>query len=86
MYWRGARIRHADHAAIPDLADRFYLGLPWQKLVKHDPAFERPTEPAQLVGRADKIRRTLGWKPGPTFREVVHEMVEAELDAIDPRR
>ena len=26
LYWRGARIRHADHAAIPDSAHRFYLG------------------------------------------------------------
>ena len=26
LYWRGARIRHADHAAIPDSANRFYLG------------------------------------------------------------
>jgi hypothetical protein len=26
LYWRGARIGHADHAAIPDSANRFYLG------------------------------------------------------------
>jgi GDPmannose 4,6-dehydratase len=85
LYWRGARIRHADHAAIPDLADRFYLGLPWQKYVKHDPAFDRPTEPARLAGCSDKIRKKLGWKPAGTFRELVREMVEAELAAIDSR-
>ena len=62
------------------------VGLPWQKYVKHDPAFERPAEPARLVGCPDKIRRTLGWRPGGTFRELVHEMVKTELDAIDSRR
>ena len=61
------------------------VGLPWQKYVKHDPAFERPTEPARLVGCPDKIRRTLGWRPGGTFRELVREMVKTELAAIDSR-
>ena len=62
------------------------VDLPWQKYVRHDTAFDRPTEPARLVGRADKIRRILGWKPTGTFRELVREMVEAELDAIDSPR
>src|SRR5438093_949804 len=34
---------------------------------------------------ADKIRKKLGWKPAGTFRELVREMVEAELAAIDSR-
>jgi len=59
--------------------------LPWQKYVKHDPAFDRPTEPVQLVGSADKIRKTLGWRPRGSFRELVREMVETELAAIDLR-
>src|SRR2546430_4683545 len=62
------------------------VDLPWQKYVKHDSAFDRPTEPARLVGCADKIRKILGWKPGRTFRELVHEMVAAELAAIDSHR
>jgi GDP-D-mannose dehydratase len=62
-------------AAVVDLA--------WQKYVKHDSAFDRPTEPARLVGCADKIRKILGWNPAGTFRELAHEMVEAELAAID---
>jgi GDP-D-mannose dehydratase len=58
------------------------VGLPWQKYVKHDRTFDRPTEPARLVGCSDKIRKKLGWKPAETFRELVREMVEAELAAI----
>ena len=59
------------------------VDLPWQKYVRQDPTFDRPTEPARLVGCSDKIRKILGWKPGGTFRELVQEMVETELDAID---
>jgi len=61
------------------------VDLPWQKHVKHDPAFDRPTEPARLVGCAHKIRKKLGWKPRGSFRELVREMVEAELATIDSR-
>jgi GDPmannose 4,6-dehydratase len=62
------------------------VDLPWQKYVKHNPALDRPTEPARLVGCADKIRKILGWNPAGTFRELAREMVEAELAAIDSRR
>src|SRR5438093_13228806 len=30
------------------------VGLPWEKYVKHDPSFDRQTEPRLLVGNADK--------------------------------
>ncbi len=59
------------------------VNLPWEKYVKRDPSFDRPTEPASLVGCADKIRRALGWKPTGTFPQLVGEMVEAELAAIE---
>jgi GDPmannose 4,6-dehydratase len=59
------------------------VDLSWKKYVKHDESFDRPTEPARLVGCADKIRRTLGWKPAGTFRQLADEMVEAELATID---
>jgi len=59
------------------------VDLPWEKYVKHDPAFDRPAEPVRLVGCAEKIRKVLGWKPSGNFLELVREMVEAELAAID---
>jgi GDPmannose 4,6-dehydratase len=58
------------------------VDLPWQKYVKRDPAFDRPIEPARLVGNADKIRKTLNWHPSGTFEELVREMVQAELGAL----
>ena len=58
------------------------VDLPWKKHVKHDAAFERPIEPARLVGDAGKIRKTLGWKPGGTFQDLVREMVQAEVELL----
>jgi GDPmannose 4,6-dehydratase len=61
------------------------VNLPWEKYVKHNPAFDRPADPARLVGSSEKIRATLGWKPTGSFPDLVREMVEAELASIDSR-
>jgi GDPmannose 4,6-dehydratase len=58
------------------------VDLPWEKYVKRDAAFDRPMEPTRLVGCADKIRKTLKWKPSGTFQDLVREMVEAELETL----
>ena len=58
------------------------VDLSWKKFVKHDRSFDRPAEPTQLVGCADKIRNTLGWKPKGSFPQLVREMVEAELAQV----
>src|SRR5256885_17226018 len=58
------------------------VNLPWEKYVKQDRAFDRPIEPARLVGRAEKICKTHGWKPGGSFEQLVREMVEAEVELL----
>jgi GDPmannose 4,6-dehydratase len=58
------------------------VDLPWEKYVKHDSSFDRPAEPARLVGCADKVRKTLGWKPSGSFQQLVREMVEAEMEQL----
>jgi GDPmannose 4,6-dehydratase len=59
------------------------VNLKPEKYVRHNPAFDRLTDPACLVGDAEKIRRSLGWQPSGSFSQLVREMVEAELAAID---
>jgi len=54
-----------------------------EKYVKHNPAFNRPNDPAHLVGSPEKIKTVLGWQPRGSFEDLVREMVEAELAAID---
>lgn len=58
------------------------VDLPWEKYVKQDRAFDRPIEPTRLVGCADKIRKTLAWKPNGNFEQLVREMVEAEVEQL----
>ena len=57
--------------------------LPWDKYVKRNPAFDRPADPVRLVGSPAKIKAALGWQPQGSFNDLVREMVEAELAAID---
>jgi GDPmannose 4,6-dehydratase len=59
------------------------VNLPPEKYVKHNSAFDRPADPARLVGSPEKIKRELGWQPVGSFRDLVREMVEAELAASD---
>ena len=59
------------------------VDLPWEEYVKHDSSLDRPTEPVRLVGCTEKIRKILGWEPDGSFPQLVREMVEAELAAID---
>jgi len=51
-----------------------------QVVVAVDPKYFRPTEVQDLLGDAAKARRKLGWKPRTTFRELVADMVEADLN------
>jgi GDPmannose 4,6-dehydratase len=62
------------------------VNLSPEKYVKRNPAFDRPAEPARLVGLPEKAKAALGWKPSGTFTELVREMVEAELAVADARR
>ena len=52
-----------------------------QTLVVVDPRYFRPTEVDQLLGDASKARRELGWTPTVAFRDLVREMVEADMKA-----
>jgi GDPmannose 4,6-dehydratase len=59
--------------------------LPWEKYVKHNRAFDRLNDPRNLVGSPARIKAALDWAPKGSFSELVREMVEAELTAIDSK-
>ncbi len=48
-------------------------------LVCIDPRYFRPTEVEQLLGDASKARKVLGWSHKTTFKQLVSEMVAADL-------
>ena len=57
-----------------------YVGLDWRKHVVQDPKFFRPAEVDLLVADASKARAKLGWQPKVTFKQLVHMMVDADLE------
>lgn len=61
------------------------LGLDYRNYVREDALAYRPVEPAPLVGAAVKANRQLGWKPEIEFRELVHMMVDADLQSLSQR-
>ena len=50
-----------------------------QIIVSVDPKYFRPTEVDNLLGDSTKAKEKLGWKPKITFKELVKEMVYADL-------
>jgi GDPmannose 4,6-dehydratase len=59
-----------------------HVNLDWHDYVEFDARYLRPAEVDLLIGDATKAREALGWQPSVTFEELVHLMVEADLEAI----
>ena len=51
----------------------------WERYVRVDQRFFRPSDVDELVGDASKARRQLGWEPRVPFQELVRMMVEHDL-------
>lgn len=59
-----------------------YVNLDWEQYVEFDPRYLRPAEVDLLIGDPTKTREKLGWEPSVTFEQLVHLMVEADLNAL----
>ena len=57
-----------------------HLGLEYEKFVVIDPAFYRPAEVDFLLGNSQKARKQLKWKPKVSFEDLVHRMVENDIE------
>jgi GDPmannose 4,6-dehydratase len=57
----------------------------WQPLVKSDPRFKRPAELYSLCGDSTKAQELLGWKPKTTFKQMICDMVDADLARLQPK-
>jgi len=57
-----------------------YVGLDYRDYLEIDPKFFRPAEVDILLSDSSKIRNTLGWKPEYTFKQLIEEMVEDDLN------
>ncbi len=59
-----------------------HAGLDWEKHVRRDERYLRPTETAVLVGDAAKAERELGWKATVHGGQLVRIMVDADIEAV----
>jgi GDPmannose 4,6-dehydratase len=50
--------------------------------IRIDPRFLRPAEVEHLVGDSSKAREQLGWEPRTSFEDMVHRMVDADLEML----
>jgi len=57
-----------------------HAGLDHREFVRIDPRYFRPAEVDLLLSDASKAKNALGWKPKITFPELVHRMVEHDVE------
>ena len=58
-------------------------GLDWERHVRIDPRYERPTEVDALIGDASKAGRLLGWAATTAPAELARLMVEADRARLE---
>ena len=57
-----------------------HVGLDWKDYVKKDEQFYRPAEIHELRGDYSKAKKILGWQPSVSFKDLVHMMVDLDLE------
>jgi GDPmannose 4,6-dehydratase len=58
-----------------------YANLDYKQYITIDPSLYRPAEVDYLCGRSTKAQKVLGWKPSTSFDELVHEMVDHDINS-----
>ena len=59
-----------------------HAGLDWEKHVKFDPRYLRPTEVDDLIGDASRAQEILGWQAQTYTPELVKIMVDADREHL----
>lgn len=57
-----------------------HCGIDWPRHVEIDPRYLRPTEVDHLLGDSTKARHALGWGPTLSFRDLVGQMVDHDME------
>lgn len=60
-----------------------HAGLDWEKYVKFDERYLRPTEVDSLIGDASKAQDLLGWTPKILTPRLAQIMVDADIAALE---
>lgn len=59
-----------------------HAGLDWDRYVRYDPKYERPSEVDALIGDPAKANELLGWKPEVLVEELARIMVDADVRQV----
>ncbi|TFH16453.1 MAG: GDP-mannose 4,6-dehydratase [Lentisphaerales bacterium] len=62
-----------------------HVSLDYRKYVGVDSMFMRPAEVDHLIGDSGKARKILKWEPEVDFKNLVHMMVDADLELLKKR-
>ena len=56
-----------------------YVELDWEKSVRIDPRYFRPTAVQELIADSTKAKKILGWQPKIRFKELIKIMIDADM-------
>ncbi|MBC7760643.1 MAG: GDP-mannose 4,6-dehydratase, partial [Candidatus Saccharibacteria bacterium] len=60
-----------------------HVGLDWEKYVRFDERYLRPTEVDSLIGDYSKAKDALGWTPSILTPRLAQIMVDADIQALE---
>lgn len=60
-----------------------HVGLDWERHVRFDERYLRPSEADALVGDSSKAERELGWKAQVDTEQLARIMVDADIEALE---
>ena len=60
-----------------------HVGLEWEKYVKFDERYLRPTEVDSLIGDPSRASDELGWTPTILTPRLAQIMVDADIEALN---
>jgi GDPmannose 4,6-dehydratase len=63
-----------------------HAGLDWERHVRFDERYLRPSEVDSLIGDADKADRLLDWRPRTFTPELARLMVDADVEALEAQQ
>ena len=56
-----------------------YVSLDWEKYVKIDPRYLRPTDVGELIADSSRAKKNLAWQPKIKFKKLVRIMIDADM-------
>ena len=87
--------QHSVRQFIEEVAKHLDMEITWQgskenevglwngkSIIKVNPKYYRPTEVETLLGDATKAKQQLNWQPKISFKELVTEMIQSDLEDL----